>query len=111
MATTPLVLSAAKNSSSQGLGYRVGPVSTVNILASVTAASGTTPNLVLSLEWSHNNSLWFKGDPADQFTAITTTGTAAKNFTPKGTWFRLVWTITGTTPSFTFSVDAHWEPL
>jgi len=38
-------------------------------------------------------------------TAITTAVNRVKSFPIKGLFVRLVWTITGTTPSFTFSVD------
>lgn len=111
MATTPVVLSAAKTTSGQTGTLNVGLLDQLNLLANVTAVSGTTPSLTLSVEWSHNNgTTWFKADPADAFTAITATGAVAKRFTTKALWFRVVWTISGTTPSFTFTVDTHFSP-
>lgn len=71
----------------------------------VTAAGGATPSMTLSVEWSFDGGTTFLvGDPADAFTAKTAAGTAAKSFTSKGDAYRVRWTITGTAPSFTFSV-------
>lgn len=73
--------------------------------ASVTAASGTTPTLDLSVEWSSDGgTTWYTADPVDTFTQITTTAARVKRFTVKGTEYRVRWTVGGTTPSFTFAV-------
>lgn len=78
---------------------------TVSLGLNITAASGTSPSMTLSVEWSFDGgTTWLVGDPADAFTAKTAVGTAAKSFTVKGNAYRVTWTITGTTPSFTFSV-------
>ena len=79
----------------------------VAILAAVSAVSGTTPSMTLSVEWSNDGSNFVPADAADTFTAITATPGAAKSFAAKGEFFRLVWTITGTTPSFTFAATAY----
>jgi len=82
----------------------------VSLEVDVTAASGTTPNLALSVEWSDDNgTTWFQADPADVFTALTAAGKRVKEFDVKAPYFRVVWTITGTTPSFTFAVDAYFN--
>lgn len=74
----------------------------------VTAVSGTTPSLALTIEWSDDNgTTWFQADPPDTFTALTAVGKRVKEFDVKAPYFRAVWTITGTTPSFTFAVDAY----
>lgn len=81
-------------------------LSRLTIHLSVAAASGTTPTLDVSVEWSVNGGFtWHAADPADAFTQITTTGDVAKSFEIKGSLYRLVWTIGGTTPSFTFSAS------
>jgi hypothetical protein len=73
--------------------------------ASVTAASGTTPTLDLSVEWSSDGgTTWYTADPVDTFTQITAASARVKRFTAKGTEYRIRWTIGGTTPSFTFAV-------
>jgi hypothetical protein len=70
---------------------------------SITAASGTTPNLVLTLQDSPDGSTW---TTRDTFPAQTTTATVTRAL-PSGldVYQRYAWTITGTTPSFTFSVQ------
>ena len=73
----------------------------------VTAASGTTPNLALSIEWSANGTDWATPETPDTFTAITAAAKRVKSFARKAPFYRVVWAITGTTPSFTFSVDEY----
>lgn len=73
----------------------------------VTAASGTSPSMTLAVQWSNDGTNFGAPDGGgDTFTAITAAGTVAKLITPKGRFMQLVWTITGTSPSFTFSVIA-----
>jgi hypothetical protein len=80
-----------------------------DVSCTVTAVSGTTPSMTLSIQWSHDGTTWYVSDPADVFTALTATGNVIKHVTAKAAYFRLVWTITGTTPSFTFSADYHMQ--
>jgi hypothetical protein len=77
----------------------------LHLLAAVTAVSGTTPSMTLSVEWSHDGTTFAASDPADVFTAVTAATNVVKAFANKAPFFRLVWTITGTTPSFTFSAS------
>jgi len=76
----------------------------------ITAASGTTPTLDLRVEYSMDGVNWAIGDPttADAFTQRSSPYTAAKVFVPKGDFYRVRWTIAGTTPSFTFDVLGTW---
>lgn len=78
----------------------------VALTLNVTAASGTTPSMTLALQWSADGTNWGAADPADTFTAVTTTGVVSKAFAVKAPFWRVAWTISGTTPSFTFTVDA-----
>lgn len=68
----------------------------------ITAASGT-PNLVLTIEDSPDGTTWIV---RDTYPAQTGTGTVTRalplNMAP---FQRVVWTITGGTPSMTFSVQ------
>lgn len=75
----------------------------VSVQVNVTAFSGTTPNLVMSLEWSADGIDWATGDPADVMTAFTTSAKRVMSFNARAALVRVVWTVTGTTPSFTFS--------
>jgi hypothetical protein len=80
----------------------------LHAVLNVTAASGTTPSMTLTIEWSHDgaNFAALEGT-ADGFTAVTATGAKAKSFPIRGPFFRFVWAITGTTPSFTFAVSTY----
>lgn len=71
----------------------------------VTAASGTTPNMVAKVQHSADNSTW--ADLAT-FTAVTAAN-AYQRVAGTGTvnrYLRAQYTITGTTPSFTFHLSA-----
>lgn len=93
-----------------------------NIVINITAVSGTTPAVVFKLQGQDPTSgTWY--DVADAalasitasgqyklvvhpaVTPVTGTNAKASNLLP-GT-FRLAYTITGTTPSFTFSASAE----
>lgn len=85
------------------LGADTGDV--LSLQVNVSAASGTTPTLLLSVEWSIDGTNWATLDgAAETFTSITTTANRIKTFPVKAPNYRVVWTIGGTTPSFTFSV-------
>lgn len=78
------------------------------VLLDVTAVSGTTPSMTVSVEWSQDGGTTFaQSDPADALTAITAAAQKVKSFVIKAPHYRLVWTITGTTPSFTFSARSY----
>ncbi len=79
---------------------------TLSLLVDVTAQSGTTPTLDLAVEWSLDGGVTFAAaEPADAFNQIAAaTPTTVKSFGAKGTGYRIVWTIAGTTPSYTFSI-------
>lgn len=92
------------------------------VLVDVTAASGTAPTLVAKVQFSVNGVDWHDLDTTNAQTAsITTTGkyilkvypglTAAANSaanSPLPRLWRLVYTIGGSTPSFTFSTSAAY---
>jgi len=103
-----VVASAARTATGQSAALQCGGAPVLNLLVNTTAASGTTPNMVLSVEWSPDGgTTWCTSDAADAFTAITTTTNLAKQFKAKSNTYRIVWTLTGTTPSFTFSVREY----
>lgn len=75
----------------------------LNLLIDATAVSGTTPTLALGVEWSADGVNFAVVDTtADSFAQITAATKVVKQFAAKMPFFRLVWTIGGTTPSFTF---------
>lgn len=83
-------------------------VSTTNggsAILSVETATGTTPTLVVTLQHSADNSVWatlatFSSQNAQNAEYITFSGTVQR-------YTRAIWTIGGTTPSFTFNVAIH----
>lgn len=100
--------SSAKTTNGTSTGQAVDALAwELALVVNVSAASGTTPTLDLSMEWSSDNATWAVGDPADVFAQITATKAVAKRFTVKGSFYRVRWTITGTTPSFTFDITSH----
>jgi len=93
--------SAARTASGQGSAVRAQGAS-LAVFVNVTAVSGVAASMVLSLQWSVDGAVWASADPVDAFAAITATGAVVKTFPIKAPLYRLVWTISGTTPSFTF---------
>lgn len=107
MPSSNVVASAARTTSGNSSAIGMPERTSVNLAVTVSAVSGTTPNMALTVEWSNDGTNWFKSDPADTFTALTATGNVVKNLVVKGAYARLVWALTGTTPSFTFAADMH----
>lgn len=68
----------------------------------VTAASGTTPSMTVSVEESNDGSTW---RAVGSFAAKTAVSNERKSFAIAEPFYRYVWTISGTTPSFTFTID------
>lgn len=82
----------------------------MNLAVETTAASGTTPTLDLTIEWSDDGgTTWFVTDTSDAFTQITGTGNGlrVKQFLIKAATYRIRWTVAGTTPSFTFAISEY----
>ena len=78
----------------------------LSVQVMVTAASGTTPSITFSIQWSDDGITYSQANPADTFTAITTVSSLVARFTVKGAFYQIAWTVTGTTPSFTAAVAA-----
>lgn len=69
----------------------------------VTAASGTTPQLTVTVQDSPDGSTW---TTRDTFGVKTTTSSETRALPDDlAPFVRAAWTISGTTPSFTFSVQ------
>lgn len=108
-------LAAETASTTHNVFHPTGPGMT-SIVVKVTAASGTTPTLTVIVEGSDDETNWFQlgvigsggysvGTTATAPTNITTTGTSRAAFvTPEFIRTRSV--VGGTTPSFTYSVEA-----
>lgn len=104
--TKVIKTSGAVTSTSQSSLFSIGTGDDLAVMLDVTAVSGTSPNMTVSVQWSNDGSTWFTADPADAFTALTAAGKVTKLFTVKGLYARLNYALTGTTPSFTFSAHS-----
>ena len=83
--------------------------SPVNCLVAVTAATGTTPSLVITLQWSWDNSTWVTGNSSEAFASITGVSSALLTVPSRAPYVRASWPLPGgTTPNFT-TVIAVWS--
>lgn len=108
MASGPFTLVSGTQTGTGNSGaLALGDQSVLDLEINVSAVSGTTPSMTLSIQWSNDGVNFGPADGTpDAFAAITAAGTVAKQVTVKGLYMQLVWTISGTTPSFSFSVIA-----
>jgi hypothetical protein len=109
MPTVTLAPAAARASS--GVGTAVAgnaPAQFLRVQLNITAASGTTPTLDVTLEDTIDGTNY---NTCATFVQQTTTGRVVIDLTtPFTDNLRVRWVVGGTTPSFTFSVVAYYEP-
>lgn len=98
-----VLASAARTATHQSNAFDCGSLDSIILLIDATAVTGTSPSMTVNVEWTHDGTNWFVADTADAFTAITAAGKKVKRFDVKGLKFRLNSTVSGTTPSFTYS--------
>ena len=71
----------------------------------VSAASGTTPSMTVAIETSYDNGVTDAWRNVGTFPAVTAAGTTRRSFGPVDRWVRAnPSTVSGTTPSFTYSL-------
>ena len=98
------VASAVRTASGNG-ATQTASGSSLSAMVRVSAASGTLPTLAVQVQWSMDGVNFVAADPVDTFATITATGGLARQFSVKASHYRFAWTIGGTTPSFTFTID------
>lgn len=99
------VASAARTTTGTSTPFNTGAADSIEGFLTVSAASGTTPTLDVTLETSvDGGSTW---DTVGAFSQLTAAGSDSHVFGPLGDKCRWKWTIAGTTPSFTFTVAAE----
>ena len=76
----------------------------LSVQVNVTAVSGTTPSLTVSVAWSNDGVTYGQANPVDALAAITTVTGLVARFTVKGAYYQIAWTVSGTTPSFTATI-------
>lgn len=101
-ATADLVLaaSAERTATGNGASVEVGDKAVGRLLLDVTARTGTTPTLDVTIQTSFDGVTW---RTAGTFTQATATG-QQRISCMLDRYVRAIWTIGGTTPSFTFSI-------
>lgn len=101
-----LVPSAARTTSgNSGIITGYGPATALRVQLNVTAASGTSPTLNVVVEDSLDGTTFNTIGTFAQKTAVSRE--VINITTPFSDRLRVTWTIAGTTPSFTFVVDAN----
>lgn len=103
-AVTPVPSAARTTNGNSGTLDADGSV--VSLLLDVTAASGTTPTLNLTVEESDDGTTWRSAGTFAQKTAVSQ---ERKSFSVAGRYYRIAWTVGGTTPNFTFSVTGEMK--
>lgn len=100
-----LVASDARVASGDsGIIYGYGPAKTLRVQLDVTAASGTSPSMAVLVEDTLDGTNF---NTIGTFAAATAATREVINITtPFSDRVRVTWTLTGTSPSFTFSVAA-----
>jgi hypothetical protein len=97
-----LVLPSAARTTTGVATLELNEFSEGYVALDVTAVSGTTPSMSVKVQVSDDNVTWY--DEGTSFAAVTAISRpAVAKFTNFGRYVRLSYTITGTTPSFTFS--------
>lgn len=101
---TFLATSAARTTTGQGSAVSTGVDRAQVAKLDITARSGTTPSLTVTIEESVNGSTGWATHSS--FAAANAVGSQVIELPKRGQPFmRASWTITGGTPSFTFSVQ------
>ncbi len=109
--TQTLVASAARTTTGASAELFVGAAQLFVVEVEVTAASGTTPTLVVSLDDTFDGTDYNSVALIPAAGNITTTGRTLRRLnlldTPSTDRVRVSWTIGGTGPSFTFAVFVY----
>ncbi len=82
----------------------VGLRHTARLTLAVTAASGTTPTMTVTVEHSADGTTWVAHTA---FPAVTGVATHRRVLSGLDRFVRAAWTVGGTTPSFTFTVSGE----
>jgi hypothetical protein len=96
-----LGLVAAQTASGNGASQDMGAKGSARLTLDVTAASGTTPTLDVTLQTSEDALTW---RTLGTFAQKTIVSAERKSFGGADRYVRALWVIAGTTPSFTFTV-------
>lgn len=86
------------------LGVSAAPNALHQLALDVSAVSGTGASMVVTVETSRDQVTWAA---VDAYPAVTATGSTPRSFVGLQRYVRAKWALTGTTPSFTFSLSGE----
>ena len=95
--------SAARTTGGQTSGFDFGDGIECLIMVEVSTATGDGKQLDITIQTSHDNTNWFDHSTVS---SITDTGNFIDSVTQYGKYLRISYSISGTTPSFTFKITA-----
>ena len=98
-----LAASAARTANGNGNVAEPGDRGVARLTLNITAASGTSPTLNVTVQTSHDGVTWRS---AGSFTQATGVSVQRATFNIDR-FVRATWTVGGTTPSFTFSLTGE----
>lgn len=90
-----------RSANGSGVTIPVESHHTARLMLAVTAASGTTPSMTVTIEHSPDGATWAAHTA---FPAVTAVGATRRVLSGLDRFIRATWSVTGTTPSFTFTV-------
>lgn len=96
-----LAPSAARTEAGNGVTIDSREQTTLRLLLDVTAVSGTSPTLTVTIEQSYDGTVW---RTHSSFAEVTSVSNERKTFGGIDRYVRASWTIGGSDPSVTFVV-------
>ena len=96
-----LAAAGARTATGTGSAVEVGDRGVARLFLNITAASGTTPTLNVTIQTSHDGTTWRSAGTFTQATAVSSQRSAFNI----DRFVRATWTIAGTTPSFNFTIS------
>ena len=98
--------SASRTTSGVAAIGQIGHSRKITVFADVTAVTGTNPVISIRLETSPDNVLFF---PKSDVLVTNVVDKATVTFENLGKYAQIAYTITGSTPDFTFEVNTNKE--
>lgn len=101
-----LLASTTATATGTSAGVELDDKGVVRLALVISAVSGTTPSLTVAIQTSYDNGVTdaWRQVSSSTFPAQTATGTVRQSFGGCDRFVRASYTISGTTPSFTFSI-------
>lgn len=78
----------------------------MSIQISISAVTGTNPNIEFRVQWSFDNVVWSEAIPRDVIGSTNQPASVIQRFPVKAPYWRLAAIVTGTNPSFTCTANA-----